>query len=418
LPQLPKTAWGQSTRIEQNYNRSLQSLRRQIDENLQGATTTAEISRRLQVIQNSPQFIGFAENVAANMARQVYRESGVQWRRQAARASTAKGRVIFESLRNELNSTPIGGAIQDIVINNANLIKTIPNRLDAQMASIMARNSAFAGMRHEQLAESVLERFGGLLEHEARRIARTETAKAQFALTQTRAQNLGINWYVWRTAQDGMRVREAHRHMEGVLVAWGNPPNPESLIGEENSHGPYHAGNIWNCRCYAEPLIDINWIDWPHKVYIGGAIRMMNRDDFAQIEGLQDGGIGGIIGLSGSGGVMNVLPNAIRAAIPIAKFTQYALNPDRDKNKAVAFERALGYNLRNADELVDNIHRNKQNFSATFKGNNGFGDVYECIMNLAGPNGKSANVLTSWIIEDGTDAPRLTNAYVTQKKPR
>jgi len=284
LPQNPKTAWGQSTRIEQNYNRSLQQLRRQIVSQLQGATTTEEISRRLRVIQNSPQFISFAENMAANMAQQVYRESGTQWRRQAQEANRRRSRAIFEALQNELSNTPMGGQIQDIVINNSNLIKTIPNRLDAQMASIMAKESAYAGMRADQLAQNLLGQFDNLLEYQARCIARTETAKAQAALTQTRAQNLGINWYVWRTAQDGMRVRYSHRHMEGVLIAWGNPPNPESLKGQENSHGPYHAGNIWNCRCYTEPLIDIDWIEWPHKVYIGGTIQMMSREQFVALE--------------------------------------------------------------------------------------------------------------------------------------
>jgi uncharacterized protein with gpF-like domain len=30
---------------------------------------------------------------------------------------------------------------------------------------------------------------------------------------------------------------------------------------------PYHAGNIYNCRCYIEPLTDLDDINFPHKVY-------------------------------------------------------------------------------------------------------------------------------------------------------
>jgi len=130
------------------------------------------------------------------------------------------------------------------------------------------------------LTKDILKEFDHLLEYQARRIARTETAKAQSALTQVRAQNLGINWYVWRTAQDGMRVRASHRHMEGVLVNWGSPPNPEALIGKQTDTGPYHAGNIYNCRCYEEPLIDIDWVTWPHKVFVGGAIQILTRKKF------------------------------------------------------------------------------------------------------------------------------------------
>jgi len=272
IAQILKTAWEWSNRVEQQYNRSLQQLRRQIITYLGNATTTEEISRRLLIIQNTPGFITFAENMAANMAQQVYREGGRQWHRFTQEAGRRRGKAIFQALQHELNNAPMGGFIQDIVINNSNLIKTIPNRLDAEMASYMAKESAFSGIRHKQLTQDILKEFDDLLEFQARRIARTETAKAQSALTQVRAQNLGINWYLWRTAQDGMRVRESHRHMEGVLVNWSNPPNPESLKGQENSHGPYHAGNIWNCRCFAEPLIDIDWIDFPRTVFYNGVL--------------------------------------------------------------------------------------------------------------------------------------------------
>ena len=32
-------------------------------------------------------------------------------------------------------------------------------------------------------------------------------------------------------------------------------------------------------------------------------------------------------------------------------------------------------------------------------------------MNITGENGKNANVMVSWIVENGTDYPRLINAY-------
>ena len=42
------------------------------------------------------------------------------------------------------------------------------------------------------------------------------------------------------------------------------------------------------------------------------------------------------------------------AVIPTAKLTQYALNPEKDTNKARAFEAALGYNLDNVEKLIEN----------------------------------------------------------------
>jgi len=112
------------------------------------------------------------------------------------------------------------------------------------------------------------------------------------------------------------------------------------------------------------------------------------------------------------------LPNVEKVVIPIGKFLNYSLCYDRDPNKATAFELALGYTKSNAVILVESIRRNVGKDEAILKENNGYGDIYEVRMNLKGENGKTANVMTCWIIENGTDYPRLTNAYVTNKKTR
>jgi hypothetical protein len=113
---------------------------------------------------------------------------------------------------------------------------------------------------------------------------------------------------------------------------------------------------------------------------------------------------------------MAILPNAEKAVIPIEKFTQYALDPIKEPNKAIAFERALGYNKNDAKELIANIRENLPLFQAVEKGDKGFGMQYEVVLNLLGTNNKRANVLTGWIIDNQTKETRLTSAYVTKKK--
>lgn len=113
-----------------------------------------------------------------------------------------------------------------------------------------------------------------------------------------------------------------------------------------------------------------------------------------------------------------VLPNYDKAVIPIEKFTQYALNPEKDKNKAEAFEKALGYNLNNAEELIRNIRNNLNKYNAVEKDDKGFGKRYEVLMTLIGENKKIANVKTAWIIDNKTEETRLTSAYVTSKEWR
>jgi len=113
---------------------------------------------------------------------------------------------------------------------------------------------------------------------------------------------------------------------------------------------------------------------------------------------------------------MSILPNLDKIVIPVEKFTKYSLSPDGDFDKHVAFERALGYNLNNYQHLIDNIRMNVTMYPAWPKEDLGHGQRYEVIMDLVGPNGKTASVLTAWIDDKTTGEMRLINAYVDRRK--
>lgn len=100
--------------------------------------------------------------------------------------------------------------------------------------------------------------------------------------------------------------------------------------------------------------------------------------------------------------------------IPKSKFTDYALNPEKDPDKARVFESALGYNKDNCDQLIKDIEKHADIDKMIEKGDNGYGMRYEQIMRINGPNKKEANVLTAWI--DDHKELRLTSVYVTKKE--
>lgn len=116
-----------------------------------------------------------------------------------------------------------------------------------------------------------------------------------------------------------------------------------------------------------------------------------------------------------SGSDIMKLPRYKEAVIPKAKFTQYALNPDKDPDKARAFEKALGYTMDNADELISQIYDKIPEYNAKEKPDNGWGKRYEIIMDIMGPNGKTAKVLTAWIDDKNTGEMRLTSVYVDKE---
>ena len=118
-------------------------------------------------------------------------------------------------------------------------------------------------------------------------------------------------------------------------------------------------------------------------------------------------------GIVNLGGVrMHPLPRAEEAVIPSDKFFKYALNPSKDPDKAIAFDLALGYNIGNADILINKIKSSLNKFPAINKGDIGYGIRYEVVMDIVGANGKTAKVLTGWIDDVSNGEMRLTTVHI------
>ena len=106
------------------------------------------------------------------------------------------------------------------------------------------------------------------------------------------------------------------------------------------------------------------------------------------------------------------LPRYQDAVIPKEKFTLYALNPDKDPDKARAFKTALGYTMDNTEGLIKQIREKLSDYSAVEKGNRGWGMTYEVVMDITGLNGKTAKVLTAWVDDKNKGEMRLTTVHV------
>ena len=103
------------------------------------------------------------------------------------------------------------------------------------------------------------------------------------------------------------------------------------------------------------------------------------------------------------------------AHIPLAKLTKYALNPENAPDKAIAFETALGYNLDNVGDLIENIIQNINKYEMKETTDLGYGKRFYVQMKLTGANDKTANVLIAWILDKNTGEFRLTSIYVDKK---
>ncbi|WP_088227851.1 minor capsid protein [Desulfosporosinus sp. FKB] len=143
-------------------------------------------------------------------------------------------------------------------------------------------NESLKGRRSNDIANDISKFFENITVANAKVLVSTVSSIQSAQITRLRAENLGIKAYTWRSSEDS-RVRSSHKHMDGVIVFWTDPPSPEELVGEK-SIGYYHAGECVGCRCYAEPLVDIKYIKKSSlKVYYNGKITRISKAQFKEL---------------------------------------------------------------------------------------------------------------------------------------
>lgn len=237
-----------------------------------------EIVRAIKAFTQSKYFELYSQATATKMVTHLFTDAGRTWR-QAARKNS-QGRMIYEALQREMQG-PIGGAVRHQIERNAAIIQSLPLDI-AKRVNEHILTESMKGIRASDIAQQIKTMFPENSEASAKLIARTETSKTSTALTRARSESVGADWYIWRTSEDA-RVRDSHRLMDIVLVKWSDPPSPEQLAGEKHSYGHYNCGEIFNCRCYPEPIIDLDLINWSAKVYRNGSIQRMTRKQFESL---------------------------------------------------------------------------------------------------------------------------------------
>jgi len=107
------------------------------------------------------------------------------------------------------------------------------------------------------------------------------------------------------------------------------------------------------------------------------------------------------------------LPNAEHAVIEIAKLRDYSLNSlhEAGKHKARVFQAALSISIDDAEWLREALLRAVVDGEAVAGPSSPFGIKYVVDV-LIVREAQRAMVRTAWIVEYGTEFPRLTSCYV------
>jgi hypothetical protein len=106
------------------------------------------------------------------------------------------------------------------------------------------------------------------------------------------------------------------------------------------------------------------------------------------------------------------LPGSEKAILDPAKTRDYLLSPEHPvgRFKAVFFN-ALGYTREDASRLDADLLALAASEPATLGQASNHGRKFEVRGVLHGPAGRSAQVVTVWIILAGEEAPRFVTAY-------
>ena len=107
-----------------------------------------------------------------------------------------------------------------------------------------------------------------------------------------------------------------------------------------------------------------------------------------------------------------MVPNAENAVVDIRKLRDYCLNTEsvRGQHKARLFSSMLGVTSNDAEELREVLLEVVKSCPAEPGESNEYGDRYVLDFMLTW-KGKTALVRSGWIVEPGSNIPRLTTCY-------
>ena len=181
----------------------------------------------------------WANSAAEQMVAEVAARSKNAWMTEARDAGL--------ELKNQIEFSPIESMTRELVTAQVGLIKSIPLEA-AQRVQELAIAELYEGRRIDHIVETIMN-VGNVTRSRAELIATTEVGRASTSLTQVRAEATGNPTYKWISQRDG-QVRPLHKHLDGTIHFWNDPP-----IADERTGIRANPGCIWACRCIARPII-------------------------------------------------------------------------------------------------------------------------------------------------------------------
>ena len=141
---------------------------------------------------------------------------------------------------------PIKTAMQAVVYENVNLIKSIPRKYLEEVEGLVMR-SILDGRNLADLTDELDKRYD-ITRRRALLIARDQNNKATDSFNRLRSEELGIKKAVWCHSHGDKEPRQSHLRADGKVF---------DLKKGCYIDGEYiHCGEKINCSCYYRPIVE------------------------------------------------------------------------------------------------------------------------------------------------------------------
>ena len=241
-----------------------------MDQMLNNKTLTAsDIGRRLEYIRKTYEDM-FSLNANQIAEMWVERVNNNNRKKMMADLREKLGIDVSTILDDEMKKD-----LEVMMLEAATYIKTIPTELVFKVSDrVLQHYKGIPFPNGRTLHEQIKEEFK-VSDGRAKVLARDQTAKMNTSISAIRQHDIGIDMYIWRTAQDqrvvgtpggkypkGTALHKNHYIMEGKCCRWDNPnvyseDNGETWKNRTAQMPHNHPGDDIMCRCRPEALIDI-----------------------------------------------------------------------------------------------------------------------------------------------------------------
>lgn len=221
---------------------------------LTGEATPAQAAHVMRELQDRWRMIYGAEaqGLASTWVAEISKEGKKRLEGNIARALGLDMTHIFDD-------KTILDAAELMSVEARALITSVPEQYLAAVQQAVTHNFMQLPLPEGKSLTEHIQHLAGVGSARANLIARDQTSKINTAINQARQTSIGIEEYIWRTARDrrvvgtpggaypeSNSVHGNHYKREGKTFRWDNPP------------ADGHPGYAINCRCWAEPIIDVN----------------------------------------------------------------------------------------------------------------------------------------------------------------